>query len=223
MTSDCHMPEMDGFELAERIGNSPLLTLAVVMMLTSGEQPGDTQRCHKLGILAHLTKPVRRAELRSAIAKSLARPSWPGLEEGGPAPAPSATAPQAGSKARILLAEDNFVNQQVALGILLKQGYRVVVAANGIEALKAFGEQTFELVLMDVQMPEMGGFAATAEIRERERGRGTHVPIIAMTAHAMSGDRERCLAVGMDDYISKPIRGRALTELIDRYCRQPAI
>jgi two-component system sensor histidine kinase/response regulator len=214
--------------LAERIGDSPHLAGAVLMMLTSGEQPGDAQRCHKLGISAHLTKPVRRAELRSAIATSLARPSLPGLEEGRPAPAPSAPAPSApaphaGSKAHILLAEDNFVNQQVALGILLKQGYRVVVAVNGLEALKAFGEQTFDLVLMDVQMPEMGGFAATAEIRERERGRGTHVPIIAMTAHAMSGDRERCLAAGMDDYISKPIRGRALTELIDRYCRQPAI
>jgi two-component system sensor histidine kinase/response regulator len=223
--TDCHMPEMDGFELVERIRNSPHLTDAVVMMLTSGEQMGDTQRCRKLGISAHLTKPIRRAELRSAIAKALANSSAPHGADPHPAPAASGSppGPLAGSKARILLAEDNVVNQRVALRILQKEGHSVVVAANGVEALKAFDEQAFDLVLMDVQMPEMDGFEATAKIREAEHGRGTHIPIIAMTAHAMTGDRERCLAAGMDDYISKPVRAVALTELVERYRHQPVV
>jgi two-component system sensor histidine kinase/response regulator len=138
--------------------------------------------------------------------------------------APDSTqVPRAASKARILLAEDNLVNQRVALHILEKHGYSVTLVANGINALKALDEQTFDLVLMDVQMPEMGGFEATAKIRESEHGRGTHVPIVAMTAHAMSGDRERCLAAGMDGYISKPIRALALTEVVERYRHQPVV
>jgi CheY-like chemotaxis protein len=118
---------------------------------------------------------------------------------------------------RILLAEDNIVNQRVAFRILEKQGYSVVVASNGIEALKAMQDHDFDLVLMDVQMPEMGGFEATEKIRQSERPGGTRVPIIAMTAHAMTGDRERCLAAGMDDYISKPARAAALIELVEKY------
>ena len=121
----------------------------------------------------------------------------------------------------ILLAEDNVVNQRVALRILEKRGHRVVVANTGVEALKALDQRDFDAVLMDVQMPEMGGFEATRKIRERERGGSVHIPIIAMTAHAMTGDRERCLEAGMDDYISKPIRAAALIELLDKYRRQP--
>ena len=122
---------------------------------------------------------------------------------------------------RILLAEDNVVNQRVALRILEKAGHRVAVASNGIEALQAFDQHTFDAVLMDLQMPEMGGFEATAKIRERERG--VRIPIIAMTAHAMTGDRERCLEAGMDDYIAKPIRASALLELVAKYRKQPVI
>jgi two-component system, sensor histidine kinase and response regulator len=122
---------------------------------------------------------------------------------------------------KILLAEDNAVNQRVALRILEKAGHHVVVATNGAEALKALHQGEFDVVLMDVQMPEMGGFEATARIRERERGASAHMPIIAMTAHAMTGDRERCVEAGMNDYISKPIRAAALIELLEKYRPQP--
>jgi two-component system, sensor histidine kinase and response regulator len=211
--TDSHMPEMDGFDLAARIKNSPHLTEAVVMMLTSGEQSGDIKRCRELGIAAYLTKPVRRAELRAAIVR---------VVTGGPVPVATPTlvrdaAVPTGAEIRILLAEDNLVNQRVAVRILEKQGYRVVVASNGVEALKAIEEQEFDLVLMDVQMPEMGGFEATANIRQNEHSGGPHIPIIAMTAHAMTGDRERCLAAGMDDYISKPARASTLIEMVEKY------
>jgi two-component system, sensor histidine kinase and response regulator len=215
--TDCHMPEMDGFDLAARIRNSPHLTEAVVMMLTSGDQAEDIKRCRELGIFAHLTKPVRRAELRSAIVKAVTgRPAS--------APTPALTGPPAlngatrqGATLHILLAEDNIVNQRVALRILERQGYRVAVANNGVEALKAMQEHVFDLVLMDIQMPEMSGFEATARIRQNEHPGGNHVPIIAMTAHAMTGDRERCLDSGMDDYISKPARAATLIQMVEKY------
>ncbi len=212
--TDCHMPDMDGFDLATRIKNSPHLTEAVVMMLTSGEQSGDIKRCRELGISTYLTKPVRRAELHSAIVRAVTGrpvPAAPSLARGASAPVP------AGATMHILLAEDNIVNQRVAVRILERQGYGVVVASNGVEALKAMQDQDFDLVLMDVQMPEMGGFETTANIRRNEHPGGTHIPIIAMTAHAMTGDRERCLAAGMDDYISKPARAAALIELVEKY------
>jgi CheY-like chemotaxis protein len=122
---------------------------------------------------------------------------------------------------RILIAEDNLVNQRVALRILQKEGHAVVVAGNGGEALTALEHQTFDVILMDVQMPEMGGFEATAAIREREKETGVHIPVIAMTAHAMTGDRELCLAAGMDDYLSKPIRARTLLDLVEKYHHKP--
>jgi signal transduction histidine kinase/CheY-like chemotaxis protein len=225
--TDCHMPEMDGFDLAMRIRNSPHLTHSVVMMLTSGERRGDVARCRELGIAIHLTKPVRRAELRAAIAMALTgRPASPKQqsvpetiagESRPPAPQPSA----AHAPARILVTEDNLVNQRVALRILQKEGHTVTVAGNGLEALRALEQQTFDVILMDVQMPEMGGFEATAAIREKERLGRPRTPIIAMTAHAMSGDRELCLAAGMDDYLSKPIRARVLLDLIEKYHHKP--
>ncbi len=211
--TDCHMPGMDGFDLAARIKNSPHLTEAVIMMLTSGEQKGDINRCRELGIAAYLTKPVRRAELRSAIVRAVTGRIAPSMTQ---VLTREASAVPAGARMRILLAEDNIVNQRVAFRILEKQGYSVVVASNGIEALKAMQDHDFDLVLMDVQMPEMGGFEATEKIRRSERP-GTRIPIIAMTAHAMTGDRERCLAAGMDDYISKPARAAALIELLEKY------
>jgi CheY-like chemotaxis protein len=135
-----------------------------------------------------------------------------------PAPLPAG---RPTSNLRILLAEDNVVNRRVAVCILEKQGYSVVVAVNGAEAVRALAKQDFDMVLMDLQMPEMGGFEASARIRERERSTCAHIPIIAMTAHAMMGDRERCLASGMDDYISKPVRAAALVEKVEKYRRQP--
>jgi len=216
--TDCHMPGMDGFDLASRIRDSPQLTEGVVMMLTSGERTEDLRRCRELGISVYLTKPVRRAELRSAIAQVLTRYAGARRDGGPPGPAAfeRALRPHPGSGMHILLVEDNIVNQRVARGMLEKAGHSVLVASDGREALRALEQLPFDLVLMDVQMPEMGGFEATAEIRKKEAG-GRRIPIIAMTAHAMAGDRERCLEAGMDDYISKPIRSAALLELVERY------
>jgi two-component system sensor histidine kinase/response regulator len=221
--TDVHMPDMDGFDLVERINRSPKLAGPVIMMLTSGEQRGDLARCRKLGVAAHLTKPVRRAELRASIALALSGKS-PGQDQHDATPTFAPYSPRrglAGSGLRILLTEDNVVNQRVAQRILQNEGHIVVLAGNGREALAALDKQIFDVVLMDVQMPEMDGLEATAAIRQREKGGGTHVPIIAMTAHAMTGDKERCLAAGMDDYLSKPIHARALLDLVEKCAREP--
>ncbi len=216
--TDVHMPEMDGFELVNRIHENPELTQPVILMLTSGDRGDDIARCRTLGISSYLTKPVRRAQLRAAIVAALAREAPRGDLTTGPSDATSQ-----GSQAdravscRILLAEDNLINQRVALRILEKAGHIVAVAENGKAALRMLEEQTFDLILMDVQMPEMGGFEATELIREKERRTGRHIPIVAMTAHAMAGDRERCLAAGMDDYLSKPVAAASLLELVAHY------
>jgi signal transduction histidine kinase/DNA-binding response OmpR family regulator len=218
--TDGHMPEMDGFALAQRIKTAPHLANAVILMLTSGDRVGDVRRCRELGISAYLMKPVRRDELRAAIISALTvLPAE--LDRGNAAidvehrsVSSLGTAPPA---LRILLAEDNVVNQRVAVGILEKAGYSVATANNGGEALKALEKEAFDLVLMDVQMPEMDGFETTIAIRLREKITGDRIPIIAMTAHAMKGDEARCLAAGMDGYISKPIRGRDLVELVEKH------
>jgi CheY-like chemotaxis protein len=220
--TDCHMPEMDGFELATRIKTSPQLAGSVVMMLTSGEQSGDIKRCRDLGISVYLSKPVRRSELRAAIVKTLAEHPVPAAPLRGGA-LREVKDKAHGETMHILLTEDNPVNQRVAVRILEKQGYQVTVAGNGLEALMAMQGHDFDVVLMDVQMPEMGGFEATEKIRRSEQRAGTHIPIIAMTAHAMEGDRERCLAAGMDDYISKPIRAATLIDLVEKYRPVPAL
>ncbi len=206
---DAHMPEVDGFMLAERIREHPDLTGATVMMLSSASQPLESRRCQKLGLAAYLTKPIKQAELYRAILAALGSP------EARPQ-SPPPLARRGGRALRLLLAEDNLVNQKLAVRLLEKQGHTVVVAADGREAVEAAGRQPFDLVLMDVQMPEMDGFEATAAIRQAERGTGRHVPILAMTAYAMKGDRERCLEAGMDGYVSKPIQGRELSEMIER-------
>ncbi len=206
---DAHMPEVDGFMLAERIHEHPDLTGATVMMLSSASQPLESRRCQKLGLAAYLTKPIKQAELYRAILAAL----------GSPEARPQSPPPlirRGGRALRLLLAEDNLVNQKLAVRLLEKQGHTVVVAVNGREAVDTAGRQPFDLVLMDVQMPEMDGFEATAAIRQAERGTGRHLPILAMTAYAMKGDRERCLEAGMDGYVSKPIQGRELSEMIER-------
>jgi CheY-like chemotaxis protein/HPt (histidine-containing phosphotransfer) domain-containing protein len=203
--SDVHMPGMDGFTLAERLRGHPDLAGAVVMMLTSGSRPQDAARCRELGVAAQLSKPVRRSELRRAI---LAAVGQAGAAEESPqagaGPAPDVR------PLRVLLAEDNLVNQKLAVRLLEKQRHRVTLAANGREALAALEKESFDVVLMDVQMPEVDGLEATAALREREKGTGRHVPILALTAHAMKGDRERCLEAGMDGYLAKPLRAREL-------------
>ena len=213
---DMHMPRMDGCELLEKLHTRHNKAGAAVMMLTSATRVGDITRCNDLGPVAYLTKPVRQTELLRAIRGALGvRPAEPIRTYTAAARAPAAR-PRG---VRILLAEDNPVNQIVALRLLSKFGHEVMVASNGQEALAALEQSPanrFDLVLMDVQMPVLDGFAAAREIRRREETTGAHIPIVAITAHAMDGDRERCLAAGMDDYVSKPIQANALADLIER-------
>ena len=220
MLTDARMPVMDGFSLAAQIRQHPELAATLIVMLTSGGQRGDAARCRELGIVAYLTKPVRQSELRAAIDAVLGGTT---LDENEPPAAPLVTRhtlreASRTSTMRVLLAEDNAVNQRVALRLLEKHGHAVVVANNGREALSILAHERFDLVLMDVQMPEMDGFEATAKIREQEKNTGRRLPIIAMTAHAMKGDEERCLAAGMDGYISKPINSTGLFALLDKHC-----
>jgi len=211
---DANMPEMDGFTLAERLGRGGLARGAALMMLSSGGQRGDAARCRDLGIKAYLLKPVKRSELLRAIVASLA------IQDPAEPLVTRHTLRGPGTALRILLAEDNVVNQRVAIRLLEKQGHHVTLARNGQEAVEAWSEArdgaAFDLVLMDVQMPVKDGFEATAAIRAKERGTGTHVAIVAMTAHAMQGDRERCLRAGMDGYLSKPLALRDLLAILDQ-------
>jgi signal transduction histidine kinase/DNA-binding response OmpR family regulator/HPt (histidine-containing phosphotransfer) domain-containing protein len=213
---DAHMPDMDGFEVAAEIAKNPDLARATVMMLSSSGEQTDQSRCKALGIATYLTKPVYAEVLLAAIERAI------GVEPSAPA-RPASTA-QAGGlamgadgrRAHILLVEDNVVNQRVATGMLTRRGHGVTVVNDGREALERLGRETFDLVLMDLQMPVMGGIEATLEIRERERITGEHIRIVAMTAHAMASDRERCLAAGMDGYLSKPIEPAALFAVVEQ-------
>ena len=216
--TDMHMPKMDGFGLIERIRQRPELSAAIIMMLTSVGHRGDAARCQELGVAAYLLKPIRQSELREAIARVLGT----GEQKGA---VPLITRYSLGDALeplavlRVLVAEDNPVNQRLASRLLEKRGHRVTVTANGREAVQALENQAFDLVLMDVQMPEMDGFEATVVIREKEKHNGAHIPIIALTAHAMKGDRERCLGAGMDGYLTKPIRSQELDELLEKYLK----
>jgi two-component system, sensor histidine kinase and response regulator len=210
---DAQMPDVDGFALAEYIKRHPDWETATVMMLSSAGQRGDALRCRELGVAAYLTKPVRQTELLDAILTALGtRPR----NETRPALVTRHSLRESRHRLRILLAEDNAVNQLVALRLLEKCGHTVVVAANGKKALEALDKDSYDLILMDIQMPEMNGWEATRAIRERERLSGGHIPIVAMTAHAMKGDEEKCLASGMDDYLTKPIRTAELLAALDR-------
>jgi PAS domain S-box-containing protein len=224
MIADGHMPETDGFSLVESVRRDSGLAGTRTILLTSVGRREDATRCRELGIEAWLAKPVGLAELRGAILPT------PGLGGEGPRNDPPRVnqedrngAVKAGG--RILLAEDNLVNQRLVERLLQKNGYTLTTAANGMEALTAMDRQDFDLVLMDVQMPEMDGFEATRAIRAREAAgadssaepRHVHIPVVALTAHAMKGDRERCLECGMDDYVMKPIRSEELLATIDRF------
>ena len=163
-----------------------------------------------------MLKPIRQSELREAVARVLGA-----REQDGAIPLVTRfslhDAREPDAYLRVLLAEDNLVNQRLAVRLLEKRGHRVVVAGTGFEALQALEKESFDLVLMDVQMPEMDGFEATAAIREKEKGSGLHQAVVALTAHAMKGDREKCLAAGMDGYLSKPIRPQELDQLLETY------
>jgi CheY-like chemotaxis protein len=208
--ADYYMPKMDGFELVKQIRSHPEFSAALLMMLTSDDYHGTASRCRQLGIKAYLIKPIRPSDLLSSIRKLLMNvqpdevPAFPQTE-----------AQQRHKGLKILLAEDNVVNQRLAVRLLQKMEHTVVVAQSGVEALAKLSEEDFDLILMDVQMPEMDGLTASGMVRENEKQTGRHVPIIAMTAHALKGDRERCLVSGMDGYISKPINGAELMKTID--------
>ncbi|MBI2477249.1 MAG: response regulator [Planctomycetia bacterium] len=212
--TDANMPGLDGFGLVTQIRRNPSLDGTVIMMLTSGGQPGDVRRCEQLGIATYLIKPLKSSELFDAIVLAL------GIRVIEAGEVEESDKLSKVRPLRILLAEDSVMNQHLAIGLLEKHGHTVVVATDGNEALAALDAQEFDLILMDVQMPEMDGLEATKAIRLRERSTGQHVPIIAMTAHAMKGDRERCLEAGMDAYVSKPVRPKALFAAMHRVLRE---
>ncbi|MGB2821887.1 MAG: response regulator [Phycisphaerae bacterium] len=215
---DISMPEMDGFATAERVRGDPRLADMPIVMLSSGERPGDVGRAQELGVAKCLSKPVRQSELLSALSRAVARASQQDQQANARPP----SGPGSGAPLRILLVEDNEINQQFAVHLLAKWGHEVVVASNGKEAVAA-AEEPFDLILMDVQMPEMSGLEAAGIIREREKAAGRHVPIIAMTARAMRGDREECLVAGMDGYLSKPVSSRALLDAIADAVQKDAV
>jgi CheY-like chemotaxis protein/HPt (histidine-containing phosphotransfer) domain-containing protein len=213
---DAHMPDLDGFALVEEIRRRPQLARAAILMLSSADPQGDAVRCRELGVARYLVKPIKQSALRGAILEALGvrpeRAEPPGRTDFGTASRPL----------HILLAEDNATNQQLAVRLLERWGHTVRLADNGKAALAQLREGPFDLVLMDVQMPEMDGFEATAHIRAAEAAgqgfplAGRRLPIIAMTAHALKGDRERCLQAGCDGYVSKPVQARTLLEAIEQ-------
>jgi PAS domain S-box-containing protein len=210
---DFQMPDLDGFQLADEIRRRPQVGTPMIMMLSSVSQSGDTTRCRELGVASYLTKPVRQSVLLDAMLGIMApRDHSPPVAEAG---LRRLTAERRVPR-RILLAEDNAVNRLVVAATLEKHGHTFVMVENGVQAVAAAGSGNFDVVLMDVQMPEMDGLEATAAIREFERGTGAHVPIIALTAHAMKGDRDACLVAGMDSYLSKPVHPATLLDAIDR-------
>jgi two-component system sensor histidine kinase/response regulator len=205
---DINMPEVDGYELAAWIREDPELANTPLVMLTSSSRPGDTERRSALRISTHLWKPVKQSELFDAMVSGLGMSAVDEAKVGSAATSSLRTF----DGLRVLLAEDNTVNQKLAVGVLTKLGCRTTVACDGRQAVAVWGAEDFDVVLMDVQMPEMDGLEAAQVIRQRERGSDQHTRIIAMTAHAMTGDRDRCLAAGMDDYLSKPVRIHELSE-----------
>lgn len=208
VVSDVQMPEVDGYTLLEWIRAERDFQSTVVIVLSSAGRADEISKCRELHVAKRLLKPVKQSEMFDAIVVSMGVSAV----ENQPKIRPGASETPAVRPIKILVAEDNLVNQRLVIGVLEKQGHEVHIASNGLEAVKMFQSATYDVVLMDVQMPEMDGFQATAEIRKLELERGTRTPIIAMTAHAMKGDRERCLESGMDEYVSKPIRIHALNE-----------
>ena len=219
---DAQMADMDGFSVAERITYNPRLKGITILMLSSGDQGNLETRCRQTGVCFYLRKPITRAELWKALITALRQSgvkSVKAAQTDRPHEVhelPNRLEPTPQQRLRILLAEDNVVNQRLVVRLLEKYGHTIIVASTGREALAALAQQSVDLVLMDVQMPDMDGLEATAVIREQERQCGGHLTIIALTAHAMKGDQERCLASGMDAYISKPIDAQTLSSTISR-------
>jgi PAS domain S-box-containing protein len=210
---DGTMPGMDGFEVAARLRAGEHRTRPAILFLTSAGRRGDAARCRELGIDGYITKPVNQSDLLDALMTVVGAAA---SDTPRPPLVTRHSLREERRRLRVLLAEDNAVNRRVAVGLLEKRGCEVLVTTNGQEAMHVLEREKVDLVLMDLQMPVMGGLEATAAIRAREQAQGGHVPIIAMTAHAMKGDRERCLAGGMDDYVSKPVKPFELYSAIER-------
>jgi CheY-like chemotaxis protein len=219
---DAQMPDLDGFSVAERITYNPRLKGIAILMLSSGDQGNIEARCRQTGVTVYLRKPITRSELWEAMVTALGQPGLRGVERAQTVRRHEIDNLEhrlevtSQGRLRILLAEDNIVNQRLVVRLLERYGHTMLVASTGREVLAALAQHPVDLVLMDVQMPDMDGLEATTVIREQERQRGGHLPIIALTAHAMKGDQERCLASGMDDYVSKPINAQALSTAISR-------
>jgi CheY-like chemotaxis protein/anti-sigma regulatory factor (Ser/Thr protein kinase) len=204
------MPEMNGLEVIERIKANPLLSGVVIMMLSSCDQISTAARCRSLGVTTYLVKPIRSTELLASIRTGLGiLAEKPAVEQAAPT--------AVGRALRILVAEDNAINQKLAVALLRKMGHEATLAGNGREAIELWGSGSFDMILMDVQMPEMDGTEATAHIRAMEKQSGQHIPIVAMTAYSMSGDSDRYLGSGMDEYISKPVSYKRMEEAIARF------
>jgi CheY-like chemotaxis protein len=205
------MPRMDGLELAQAIKAEPNLAPIRMILLSSVSQRGQWSAAQQAGIAAALTKPVRQSQLYNCLLTVMGAAAEPTVVS-------PATRRQGGAQiqrhVRVLVVEDNVINQIGALRLLEKLGCRIDVAADGWEAVTMLAQFAYDIVFMDCQMPEMDGLAATAAIRQREASTGQHVPIIAMTANAMQGDREDCLAAGMDDYVSKPVTVDSLVAML---------
>jgi two-component system, sensor histidine kinase and response regulator len=210
---DYQMPDMDGLQVAEQIKHFPGLSATTIMMLSSVGQGGDALRCAEAGVAGSLTKPVRQWVLRDAVLAALGRADQ--ADDGAEKPLRAVT--KSATSIRVLLAEDNAVNQRLVTKILEKHGHTVELVGNGRDAVAAVAREPFDVALMDVQMPEMSGLEATAAIRAAELGTGRRLPIIALTAHAMKGDREACLAADMDGYLAKPIRTADLLTLLEQF------
>ncbi len=205
LLTDCHMPEMDGFSLVESLRARPALRNTTVVMLTSGMKQDDAKRAEALGIAGHLLKPVRQSRLLQCLDAALSGGNIERPDELTVSPPPQHIPPL-----RVLVAEDGLVNQKLVRELLHKHGHHVTIVSSGQEAIDAYRAEPADLILMDVQMPGMDGIEATRQIRQLEQNTARHIPIVAMTAHAMKGDRERCLEAGMDEYVSKPLRARHL-------------
>ncbi|MDA0284768.1 MAG: response regulator [Planctomycetota bacterium] len=213
--SDVHMPDKDGFTLAAELRSDKDLVDAVIMMLTSGDRPGDVQLCREFGVSSYIRKPIKQSELFDSLVAAL---SIDGTDDSLPVGVTNSTQQAITLPAlRVLLAEDSVVNQKLALALLRKWGHSATVANNGKEAVELASRELFDAILMDVQMPELDGLQATRQIRQAEIGTTRHIPIIAMTAHAMKGDRELCLDSGMDDYVSKPVRPWQLLNALSQF------
>ena len=215
---DGMMPDTDGFELAEKIKKDNALKNTALILLTSGDRPGDMKRAQELGIARYLLKPINPSDLLNAITRVMA--NQPQYVQSATT---TSSLPSEQKSERILLAEDNKVNQRLAIRLLEKLGYHTSLAENGQEALDLLQKETFDLILMDVQMPILNGLDATTQIRLKEQDSGQHIPIIALTAHALKEDRQRCLDAGMDNYLAKPIKPEALSQMLSHHLSEQTI